>query len=48
MEDIKDNKEIHMEVPKGFERYYEDGVVLKLKRCLYGLKQAAMAFWSNY
>ena len=41
---IEDNKEIHMEVPKRFEKHYDDGVVPRLRRCLYGLKQAAIAF----
>ena len=45
--EIEDNEEIHMEVPKGFEKHYDNDVVLKLKRCLYGLKQAAMAFWKQ-
>ena len=44
---IEDNEEIHMEAPKGFEKHYDKDVVLKLKRCLYGLKQAAMAFWKQ-
>ena len=44
---IEDNEEIHMEVPKGFEKHYDDGVVLKLRRFLYGLEQAAMAFWKQ-
>ena len=34
-----------MMVPHGFEKFYPDDVVLKLKKCIYGLKQAAMAFW---
>ena len=44
---IEDNKEIHMEVPKRFEKHYNDGVVLRLRRCLYSLKQAVMAFWKQ-
>ena len=36
---------IHMSVPKGFKRYYPRDVVLLLLKTLYGLKQAAMAFW---
>ena len=36
---------IHMSVPKVFEKYYPADVVLLLLRTLYGLKQAAMAFW---
>ena len=40
-----DGKEIYMEVPVGFEKHYSSLVVLWLWKCLYGLKQAAMAFW---
>jgi hypothetical protein len=34
-----------MKVPRGFEKFYPDDVANKLKKCTYGLKQAAMAFW---
>ena len=34
-----------MEVPVRWEQHYPRDVVLKLKKTLYGLKQAAMAFW---
>jgi hypothetical protein len=43
--EFKDGKEIYMKVPRGFEKFYPDDVVLKLKKCIYGLKQAMMAFW---
>ncbi len=43
--EFKDNKIINMKVPCGFEKYYLDNVVLKVKKCIYGLEQAAMAFW---
>ncbi len=36
---------IHMKVPRGFEKDFPEGSVLLLKKCLYGLKQAAKAFW---
>ena len=36
---------IYMEVPEGFERFYPIGVVLLLLKTIYGLKQAAYAFW---
>jgi hypothetical protein len=36
-----------MKVPGGFEKFYLDDVVLKLKKCIYGLKQAAMVFWGQ-
>ena len=40
-----DGEEIHMEVLKGFKKYYPGDVVLRLLKCIYGLKQGAMAFW---
>ena len=40
-----DGEEIFMKIPRGFEKHYSSTAVLKLMRCLYGLKQAAMAFW---
>ncbi len=43
--EFKDGEVIFMKVPHGFEKFYPDDVVLKLKKCIYGLKQAAMAFW---
>ncbi len=43
--EFKGGKIIYMKVPHGFEKYYPDDVVLKLKKCIYGLKQAVMAFW---
>ena len=43
--DIEDGEEIHMKIPQGWEHHYNDKDVLKLKSCLHGLKQAALAFW---
>jgi hypothetical protein len=43
-EKFKDGEVIYMKVPHGFEKFYPDDMVLKLKKCIYGLKQAAMAF----
>jgi hypothetical protein len=43
--EFKDGKVIYMKVPRGFEEFYPDDVVLKLKKYIYGLKQATMAFW---
>jgi hypothetical protein len=43
--ELKDCEVIYMKVPCGFEKFYPDDVVLKLKKCIYGLKQAAIAFW---
>ncbi len=42
----KDGKIIeYIKVPRGFEKFHPDDVVLKLEKCIYGLKQAVMAFW---
>ncbi len=43
--EFKDSEVINMKVPHGFEKFYPDDVVLKLKKYIYGLKQATMAFW---
>jgi hypothetical protein len=43
--EFKDCEVIYMKVPYGFEKFYPDDVVLMLKKCIYGIKQAAMAFW---
>ncbi len=43
--EFEDSEVIYMKVPHGFEKFYPDDMVLKLKKCIYGLKQAAMAFW---
>lgn len=42
---FEDGEQIYMAVPEGFESYYEAGTVLHLLKTLYGLKQAAYAFW---
>jgi hypothetical protein len=42
---FKDGEVIYMKLPHGFEKFYQDDVVLKLKKCIYGLKQTAMTFW---
>ena len=34
-----------MKIPQGWEKYYSSESVLKLRRCIYGLKQDAMDFW---
>ncbi len=43
--EFEDGEVIYIKVPRGFEKFYPDDMVLKLKKCIYGLKQAAMAFW---
>ena len=42
---FEDGEEIYMKIPEGWEHHYNHDVVLKLLKTLYGLKQAAMAFW---
>ena len=34
-----------MEIPQGWEDHYPKNAVLRMNKTLYGLKQAAMAFW---
>ena len=36
---------VYMEIPKGFEKFYPKNVLLLLKKTLYGVKNAAKAFW---
>ena len=43
--DFEDGKKIHMKTPMGFEKHFPERSVILLKKCLYGLKQAAKAFW---
>ncbi len=38
-------EKIYIKIPLGFEEFYDNDTVLLLKKCLYGLKQAAMAFY---
>jgi len=44
---FSENEELYLKIPEGFERYYEKNNVLKLNRTIYGLKQAANAFWKE-
>ena len=46
--DIEDNKVIHMEVPKGSEKHYDNDVVLILKCCLMGLIKQQWRSGSNH
>jgi hypothetical protein len=44
--EFEDGEQIYMTVPDGFKRYYDPKkYVLLLRRTLYGLIQAALAFW---
>ena len=45
--DIEKGQEIHMYVPEGLKDLFEEGTVMKLFKCVYGLKQAAMPFWKQ-
>jgi hypothetical protein len=38
-------EKIYIKIPLGFEEFYDNNTVLLLKKCLYGLKQAGMAFY---
>jgi Reverse transcriptase (RNA-dependent DNA polymerase) len=40
-------EELFLTVPQGFEQFYKESQVLKLNRTIYGLKQAAQAFWTK-
>ncbi len=35
--EFEDGEVIYMKVPHGFEKFYLDDVVFKLKKCIYGL-----------
>ena len=43
--EFKENEHIYMKVPKGFERFFSLDVLLYLRKTLYGVKNAAKAFW---
>ncbi len=43
--EFEDGEIIHMKVPQGLEKHFPEKSVLLLKKCHYGLKQAAKAFW---
>jgi hypothetical protein len=42
---FKDGEVIYMQVQHGFEQFYPKNVALLLLRTIYGLVQAALAFW---
>jgi hypothetical protein len=42
-----DGEKIYIKIPLGFKEFYDNNTVLWLKKCLYGLKQAAMAFYKR-
>ncbi len=43
--EFEDGEKIHMKIPRGFKKYFSAESVILLLKCLYGLKQAAKAFW---
>jgi hypothetical protein len=43
--EFNDGEKINIKIPLGFEEFYDNDTVLLLKKCHYGLKQAAMAFY---
>jgi hypothetical protein len=46
--ELDEHVECYLEVPEGFEKYYLPNVVLMLLRTLYGMIQAAYAFWTTF
>ena len=36
---------VYMEIPNGFQKFYPKNILLLLKKTLYGVKNAAKAFW---
>jgi hypothetical protein len=42
---FEDGQKIYIKIPLGFKEFYDDNTVLLLKKCLCGLKQAAMVFY---
>jgi Reverse transcriptase (RNA-dependent DNA polymerase) len=40
-------EELFLKIPQGFEQFYKETQVLKLNRTIYGLQQAAQAFWTE-
>jgi hypothetical protein len=43
--EFEDREKIYIKIPLGFKGFYPSDTVLLLKKMLYGLKQAAMAFY---
>jgi hypothetical protein len=42
---FSNREKINIKIPLRFEEFYNKDKVLLLKKCLYGLKQAVMAFY---
>ncbi len=45
--EFENGRVIYMKEPRGFEKFYPEDVLLKLKKCIHGLKQAGTAFWQQ-
>ena len=45
--EFEKDRQVYMEVPQGFERFYPSNVYLLLLKTLYGTKQAATQFWKK-
>ena len=43
--EFRENEHIYMKIPKGFEKFYSPDILLYLRKALYGVKNAANAFW---
>jgi hypothetical protein len=43
--DFEAGRNIYMKIPKGFEKFYPEGWLLKLNKTIYGTKQASRQFW---
>ena len=43
--EFEDGEKVHIAVPPGFEKHFPAECVILLLKCLYGLKEAAKAFW---
>jgi hypothetical protein len=46
--ELDEHVECYLEVPEGFKKYYLPNVMLMLLRTLYGMIQAAYAFWTTF
>jgi hypothetical protein len=45
--EFEEGEILYMEIPEGFEQYYPAHYIWMLLRTIYGLKQAAVAFWKQ-
>ncbi len=46
--EFNNGEKIYIKIPLGFEEFYDNNTVLLLKKCFYGLKQLAMAFYRKF